>query len=279
MILITGATGAVGRPLVHELARAGHKVRALTRTPATAGLPPEVEVARTEDLPLNGVTSIFMNPAVFWNGLGDLLTRAVENRVRRVVLLSSLAAAAPPNPIGAHHLEFENQIEASGLEWTFLRPGAFAANTLQWADQIRADGVVRGPYADAHTAPIDERDIAAVAAKALTTDAHIGTKPLLTGPESLTNADQARIIGETLGRPVRYEEISPEAAREAMTGGFAPAEVVDALLSMYAAAVNTPAEVLRTVEQITTNPPRTFKTWTTANISQFQQIGIATNSA
>ncbi|XVQ11409.1 NAD(P)H-binding protein [Spirillospora sp. CA-255316] len=271
MILVTGATGAVGRPLVHELLRAGHKVRALTRNPDTAHLPAEAELARTEDLPLDGVTSIFVNPAVFWNGLEDLLTRAADHHVQRLVLLSSLAAAYddPANLIGAHHLDLEAQIESSGLEWTFLRPGAFASNTFQWADQIRADSTVRGPYANAHTAPIDERDIAAVAAVALTTDTLISAKPQLTGPESLTNADQARIIGEALGRPVHYEEITPDQARQAMLANHTPAPIADSLLNMQATSVDTPAEISPAVEQITTNPPRTFKTWATTNISHF----------
>jgi uncharacterized protein YbjT (DUF2867 family) len=272
MILVTGATGAVGRPLVHELLRAGHKVRALTRNPATADLPAEAELARTEDLPMEDVTSIFVNPAVFWNGLEDLLAKVADHHVNRIVLLSSLAAAYddPANLIGAHHLALEAQIESSAPEWTFLRPGAFASNTFQWADQIRAESTVRGPYANAHTAPIDERDIAAVAAAALTTDTLVGAKPLLTGPESLTNADQARIIGEALGHPVRHEETTPEQARQTMLANHIPAPIADTLLTMQAAAVNTPAEISPAVEQITTNPPRTFKTWATANISHFR---------
>ena len=271
MILVTGATGAVGRPLVQRLVDAGHKVRALTRDPDTARFPAEVEAARTEDLPLDGVTSVFVNPIVFQAGLDDLLARVADHGIQRVVLLSSLASAyAPDTFIGAHHLEMENRIEASVPKWTFLRPGAFASNALQWAGQIRTDGVVRGPYARSHSAPIDERDIAAVAAIALTTDTLNGAKPLLTGPESLTSADQVRIIGEVLGRPVRYEETPPEATREAMLAAHIPPPLVDSLLTLRAMAVDNPSEISPAVEQITGNPPRIFKTWATNNISQFR---------
>ncbi|MFB4317590.1 NmrA family NAD(P)-binding protein [Actinomadura sp. 21ATH] len=272
MILVTGATGTVGRPLVERLAAAGHKVRALSRTPATARLPAGVEVAPTADLPLDGVTSIFINPAAFWTGLGDLLPRAAGHGVRRAVLLSSLAAADddPANTIGLHHLEVEREIEASGLEWTFVRPGAFASNTLNWAAQIRETGTVRGPYARSHTSPIHEDDIAAVAFEALTTDALLGAKPLLTGPESLTQSDQARLIGEAIGRPVPYEEITPEEAREAMTAGHIPPAVADSLLRMQAGSVDRPAEVSPEVERITGRPARTYARWAEDHAPDFR---------
>jgi uncharacterized protein YbjT (DUF2867 family) len=271
MILVTGATGSVGRPVVDELVRAGGKVRALSRTPATARLPSGVEVASTAELPLDGISAVFVNPAVFWDGPGELLARAAEHGVRRIVLLSSLAAAydEPGNVIGRHHLEVEREIEASGLEWTFVRPGAFASNTLAWAAQIREAGIVRGPYAASHLSPIHERDIAAVAARALLTDDLVGTKPLLTGPESLTQADQARLIGEAIGRPVRYEEIPPEAAREAMLSGSIPPGVVDSLLRMQAEGVGRPADVSPEAERITGRPGRTFAEWAVDHAADF----------
>ncbi|MEW2353351.1 NmrA family NAD(P)-binding protein [Spirillospora sp. NPDC029432] len=273
MILVTGATGTVGRPLVERLAAAGHKVRALSRTPATARMPAGVEVAPTADLPLDGITSIFVNPAAFWTGLGDLLPRAAGHGVRRVVLLSSLAAADeddPDNTIGLHHLEVEREIEASGLEWTFVRPGAFASNTLSWAAQIRATGTVSGAYARAQFAPIHEADIAAVAFEALTTDTLIGARPLLTGPESLSQSDQARLIGEAIGRPVRYEEISPEAAVEAMTAEHIPPAVAESLIRIQADSVDRPADISPEVERITGSPARTYAQWATDHTTDFQ---------
>ncbi|MCP2334972.1 NAD(P)H-binding protein [Actinomadura rupiterrae] len=272
MFLITGATGNVGRHLVAELATAGHKVRALTRDPASARLPAGVEVAATADLPLDGVSAVFVNPAVFYTGFGDLLDRCREHGVRRVVMLSSLAAADPDegNSIGRHHLVKEQEIEASGLEWSFPRPGAFATNVLSWAGQIRETGVVRGPYAQAEMSPIHERDIAAVCALALTRDDLVGERPLLTGPESLTFADQARIIGEAIGKDVRYEEQTPEEARaDMLQNPHMPPAIADTLLDLWAGAVGRTAPVFPDVERITGRPARTFAEWAADNADLF----------
>ncbi|MGH8903742.1 MAG: hypothetical protein ACRDYA_19225 [Egibacteraceae bacterium] len=133
------------------------------------------------------------------------------------------------NPITQFHAGVERLIERSRLEWTFLRPSGFAANTLAWAPQIRADGVVRWVYGTAARSLIHERDIAAVAVRALTGDGHGGAKYVLTGPQPLTQAEQVRPIGEAISRPLRWEEISREAAREQMLTYWPPALVDGAL--------------------------------------------------
>ncbi|MEV5572654.1 NAD(P)H-binding protein [Spirillospora sp. NPDC052269] len=272
MFLITGATGNVGRHLVAELASAGHKVRALTRDPASARFPTGVEVAATQDFPLDGVSAVFVNPAVFYGGFGDLLDRCREHGVRRVVMLSSSSTlgAGPGNPIGELHLAKEQEIEASGLEWAFPRPGAFAANAANWAEQIRATGVVTGPYAEAQTAPIHERDIAAVSAAMLTRDDLVGTRPVLSGPESLTFTDQARLIGEVIGKDVRYEELSREEARAAMLGGgYMTPAIADSLLNLWEKCVGRADDVSPEVERITGRPPRSFSEWVADNAGHF----------
>ncbi|MFH8366106.1 SDR family oxidoreductase [Streptomyces sp. NPDC018031] len=275
MIVVTGATGTVGRYLVDELVEAGVKVCALSRDPERAGLPAGVQVVRAGDLPMCDVAAIFLNPVVVWgSGPAEFLRQAAWHGVRRVVTLSSSAVTEPPgtgpatgepapggNPIGAHHRELERAIEASGLEWTHLRPGAFASNAAGWADQIRAGDVVRGPYARAQQAPIHEADIAAVAARALLTDDLVGSAPVLTGPESLTLAEQVRLVGEAIGRPLRYEEIPPEAALERMVGGHLTAEIADSLLRMFAESVDRPAALSPETERITGRPGRTFAQW------------------
>ncbi|MGI5164707.1 NAD(P)H-binding protein [Spirillospora sp. CA-253888] len=270
MFVITGATGNVGRPLVEALLRGGHKVRALTRSPATADLPAGAEVADIADLPLAGATALFLNPAVTWDGPEALLARAKTDGVRRIVTLSSSSALDPDNPLGGHHLALERAVEATGLEWTHVRPGAFASNTLDWADQIRAGGVVRGPYARAHITPIHERDIAAVAAAALTGDDLVGARPLLTGPQSLTHADQARVIGEALGREVRYEERPPADAVADMVGRGAPAPIAEALVGLWAEAVDRPEPVSPEVERITGRPGLTFAAWAADHAGDFR---------
>ncbi|MDX3226308.1 NAD(P)H-binding protein [Streptomyces sp. ME19-01-6] len=272
MIVVTGATGNVGRHVVDELVAAGAEVRALTRDPDSARLPEGVRVARTADLPLEGADAVFLNPAVVWDkGPGELLREAARAGVRRIVTLSSSSVLhpGPGNDIGNHHHELETEIEASGLAWTHVRPGAFASNALQWAEQIRKGDVVYGPYAQAHTAPIHEADIAAVAARALLGEDHAGQAPVLSGPQSLTFAEQVSIIGEALGRPLRYEEIPPEAAREAMTGGGLPANVADTLLRMYAGFVGRPAEISAETERITGRPGRTFAQWASDHAAAF----------
>ena len=172
------------------------------------------------------------------------------------------------NPVAALHAEIERLIDASGLRWTFLRPGMFAANVRHWwVPQIRAGDVVRWPYAAAPTAPIHERDIAAVAVRALMEAGHDGAEYVLTGPQSLTQREQVATIGDVIGRPLRFEEMSPEAARREW---LAPAPVVDMLLKAWEAAVGQPALVTATVAEITGTPARTFRDWVTDHAAEFR---------
>ncbi|QXJ21756.1 NAD(P)H-binding protein [Actinomadura graeca] len=273
MILVTGATGNVGRHVVGELLGSDVRIRALSRDPASARLPADVEVAPTDEMPLDGVTSLFLNPAVFWHGLGDVLDRAKSAGVRRVVMLSSSAAldTDPSNQIAAHHLGVEHAIEDSGLEWTFVRPGEFSSNARAWAEAIRAGEPVRGPFPAARTTPIHERDIAAVAARALTADDLVGARPVLTGPEVLTHPEMVRIIGEAVRRPARFEEITPEEARKEMLAQpYMRDGLVDTLLRLRARAVDAPVEVSPEVERITGRPPRTFAEWAADHADDFR---------
>ncbi|WP_432587033.1 NAD(P)H-binding protein [Streptomyces sp. HD1123-B1] len=271
MIVVTGATGNVGRYVVKELAEAGAEVRALTRDPENARLPSGVIAARTEDLPFDGADALFLNPAVVWGGADALLRRAAEQGVRRIVLLSSSAALdpGPGNPIGTHHRDLELAIEAMDVEWTFIRPGAFAVNSLQWAEEIKSGDVVHGPYANCRTAPIHEADMGEVAARALLGDDLVGRAPVLTGPESLSFAEQARIVGEAIGRPLRYEELPREVVREGMLRGFATPEIADSLLDMFEAGVGVPAEISPETERITGHPGRTFAQWAVDHKADF----------
>ncbi|MDJ1134140.1 NmrA family NAD(P)-binding protein [Streptomyces iconiensis] len=281
MILVTGATGNVGRPLVAELAASDVKVRALTRDPSTALLPAGVEAARTDELgaALEGVEAVFLNPAVFWDGPAELLRLAAERGVRRVVTMSSSsvvrADVASDSPIVIHHRELEAEVETacteSGMRWTHLRPDVFATNTLGWAPQVRESGVVRTAYAQAHSAPVHEADIAAVAALALTEAAGLdGAGPVLTGPESVTQAEQARLIGEAVGKPVSFEEISREEAQAALVAQGAPGGVADTLLDMAAQGVGTPAEVSPAVERLTGRPAPSYAAWARDHADDFR---------
>ena len=167
------------------------------------------------------------------------------------------------------HAEIERVIEASGLQWTFLRPGMFATNALLWwAPQIRAGNVVRWPYAEAPTAPIDERDIAAVAARMLCEEGHGGEDHVLTGPQSLSQSEQVSIIGEVIGRSLCFEEISPDEARRDLLN-MMPLPIINMLLNAWAAGLGQPAFVTSAVAEITGKAARTFRAWAIDHAADF----------
>ena len=170
--------------------------------------------------------------------------------------------------------QFERLIEASGLEWTFLRPGMFAANSrLWWAPQIRDGDVVRWPHLAVPTAPIDERDIAAVAVRALCEDGHAGAEYVLTGPQSLSQFEQVSTIGRVIGRSLRIEEIPSIEARGELLR-IMPASVVKMLLDAWSAAAGQPAFVSSTVAEVTGTPARTFLDWAIDHAADFRAVPL-----
>jgi uncharacterized protein YbjT (DUF2867 family) len=269
-ILVTGATGHVGRPLIDALLAEGATVRALTRDPAAAGLPPQAEVSGGDYAApgvladaARGADAVFVNIGAIRDGLGDLLTAARDAGVSRAVLLSSTTVRDHGEQVyalGAQHNLAEDAVKASGLDWTILRCGGFATNTLAWAPSIRADGVVRAPYGHAAVAMLAEWDIAAAAARTLLDPGHVGQTYYLTGQESLTQIQQAEAIGAAIGRPVRFEELSPEAFRQFAAQRF-PAPVVDDLLRYWARSVGRAAEMAPDLEKIIGRTATTFAQW------------------
>jgi uncharacterized protein YbjT (DUF2867 family) len=281
MILVTGATGNVGRHVVSQLLRTGAAVRALTRNPNSAGLPSGVDVVRADlsvpntlDACLDGVEAIFLVWPFFTAEAAPAVLKVITKHAGRIVYLSSAGVRddvePQANPISQFHADLEHAIERSGLEWTFLRAGGFATNTLWWAPQIRAEGVVRAPYGTAARSLIHERDIAAVAVRALTSDGHGGAKHVLTGPQVLTQAEQVRTIGEVISRPLRFEEVSPEVERQNMLAAGWPPAVVDGALNYWATVVTQPESVTSTVEQVTGTPARTFRQWAMDHADDFR---------
>jgi len=282
-VLVTGATGRVGRLVVDELLRAGAPVRALTRRPDQTTIPAEAEVVTGDltapeslDAALDGIETVFLVWTAPIATAEAVVARLAANgsQRRRVVYLSSPHQTPhpffqQPNALRGVQAEIERLLAAAALDFVVLRPGMFAANALHWwAPQIRNDDVVRWPYGAAETAPIDQRDIAAVAAHVLLDERHRSGDYVLTGPESLSQAEQVRAIGGVIDRPIRFEELSPdEFWRE--TAGTWPASVADMLLSAWGATIGHEAYVTTAVHDIVGSPARTFEQWSTDNAAAF----------
>ncbi|MEY9936797.1 NAD(P)H-binding protein [Streptacidiphilus sp. MAP5-3] len=285
-VLVTGATGRIGRGVIDQLVSAGVPVRALTRrAEGAATLPADVEVVTGDltvpaslDQALQGTSAVFL----LWTAPPTTAAAVVERlaaHTRRVVFLSSPHRTPhpffqQPNPMAVLHAEIERLIAATGLESTIIRPGMFASNSLAWwAPAIRAGEVVRWPYGAAETAPVDDRDVAAVAARTLYQDGHAGADYVLTGPESLSQAAQVDIIGKILGRPVRFEELSPDEFRSE-TEGKAPRAVVDMLLTAWGATTGRPAFITSAVSDVLGVPARSFAEWVADHAGAFEQGAV-----
>jgi uncharacterized protein YbjT (DUF2867 family) len=266
-IVVTGATGNVGRPLVAELLAAGARVRAVTRTPKAAGLPSSVEVSGAVADALPGASAVFLNSRALGENLATVVAECRRSGVTKLVALSAINAdddfsRQPSRFRGDLNKEVEQLAIDSGLAWVSLRPTVFATNFAgMWAAQIRACDVVAGPYAAASTAPIAEIDIAAVAARALLADELVGQRVPLTGPQAFTNSELVQVIGAALGRPLQYREIPPDAVRQRFIGlGFGP-DFADAYMAMLAESLDNPALVTHDVEKILGRAPVSFAQW------------------
>jgi uncharacterized protein YbjT (DUF2867 family) len=266
-VLVTGATGRVGRAVVAELLGGGVPVRALTRRPDAAGLPAGVEVVAGDltvpeslDGALQGTSAVFL----VWTASPTTVSAVVKRlaaQVRRVVFLSSPHQTPhpffqQPNPMAVLHADIERLLASADLQTTIIRPGMFASNVRAWwGPSIRTGDVVRWPYGGAETAPIDERDIAAVAARVLHEDGYAGGDYVLTGPESLSQAEQVNIIAAVIGRRIRFEELPPDEFRSETAGSW-PGPLVEMLLAAWRATIGCPGLVTSTVADVVGSPAR-----------------------
>jgi uncharacterized protein YbjT (DUF2867 family) len=275
MIVVTGATGNVGRPLVRALAAAGEQVTAVSRRISASQVPAGVryhqaDLAEPETLKpvLDGAETLFLLTSgdfVAADGnLSDVLQVARAGGIRRVVLLSSHGVSTKD-----HSSELEDAVTQSGVDWTMLRPGGFHSNTLQWADAIRAQRVVTAPFGDIALPTIDPADIAQVAAVALRDAAHNGNVYELTGPVAMSPRQQAAAIADALGEPVRFVEQTRAEAKAAMVR-FMPEPVAERTLDILGAPSTALQRVSPDVELLLGRPARTFAEWATHNISAFQ---------
>jgi uncharacterized protein YbjT (DUF2867 family) len=281
-ILVTGSTGNIGRHVVDQLISAGARVRAMTRDPDAAGLPSHLDVVRGDltvpdslDACLQEIDTVFL----VWVAPPDAIEGALEKiatHARRIVYLTApLKTPHPffqqPNPSRAIAERIERVIEQSGLDWTFVRAGMFAGNARHfWGPQIRAGGAIRWPYLNAPTAPTDERDIATIAVRALCGEGHAGAEYVITGPQSLTQAEQIQTIGRAIGRVLHLEEMTPDQARSALLPVLGSPVFINMLLNAWEAALGQPAFVSSTFAELTGKAPRPFLQWATDHAAEFR---------
>ncbi|ARE73003.1 MULTISPECIES: SDR family oxidoreductase [unclassified Streptomyces] len=279
MIVVTGATGNIGRPLTQALTEAGRHVTAVSRH--TAAVPDGArhvvaDLAEPAGLRpvLAGAEALFLllSGDLHANGAGsvDIIGEAAAGGVRRVVLLSTLGVVTRPfGPTRIAMRALEDTLRESGLEWSILRPGGFASNALWWADSVRARRVVAAPFGDVGVPIIDPADIAAVAAACLLSDRHTGGVYELTGPEVITPRQQAEAIAATLGSPVGFRELSRGEAKAAMTQSM-PAELADDTLDILGSPSPAELRVSPDVQQVLGRAPRPFADWAARNAAAFR---------
>lgn len=273
MVLVTGATGRVGGQVAAQLTAAGVPVRALVRNAA----PPGVEAVRgdltdpsTVEPAAKGVDAVFLVfPTLRADHVAPDVVEALTRDARHVVYLSAAGADPDAGGIPGSHGRLERLLERSGAPWTFLRPSGFAANTLGWADQIRAGDVVRWFHGAATRALIHERDIAAVGVRALTEDGHAGARHHITGPDQLTQVQQLAAIGEAIGRPLRFEQLPPDVARRELFPD-APAGMADGIIAAHEAMVRHPEPVTDTVTELLGRPALTYRQWAADHAADFR---------
>ena len=271
-ILVTGATGTIGRQIVVRLAEAGHPVRALTRRPAAADLPAGVEVvegdlARPDSVgpALEGATALHLISLAGddyrpLTTAPEIVEAAVRAGVKRITVLTGTD----------EELATSRAVAASGLDWTHVRPAVeYMANRLQWADAVRGGGVVRDGFVARRDAMVHEADVGAVIATALTEGGHEGRTYAPTGPEAITRLDAARIIGEVTGRPVRLDELTEDEVRaDLLAQGLEP-QAVDFVVSYEAAPPAAASTVTSVVADVTGRPPRSFRDWVVEHAAAF----------
>jgi uncharacterized protein YbjT (DUF2867 family) len=268
-VLVTGATGRVGRHVVDGLRAAGVTVRALVRTPDLAGLPPDVELIQGDVYDAAAVrraaaevdAAFLLWPSFSAGGAADI----IGELPRRVVYLSALSA-----PSGSVWADVEQLLKDAGKDWTFVRPGGFAVNAQSWANEFRTGDVVRIPSPEAGRSLIHERDIAAVAVLTLLNDRHVGQTYELTGPEILTQAEQIQTIARAIGKEMRVEALSDAAARQAMLDAGADPILAESSVSYWAALVDNPEPVTTTVSELTGRPALTFAEWAREHAAEFR---------
>lgn len=283
MILVTGASGSVGREVVREIQKTGHAFCAMYRSKEEAAKAPvgvKTVIADFRDQPsllgaLRGVERVFLvcSPIQELVELeGNAIDACKAAGVKRIVLNSALGAGDYDKSFPSWHRKVEEKLKSSGIEFVILRPNGFMQNTITYlAPSIRAQGAFYDAMGDAKTSYIDVRDVAAIAAKVLTTEGHAGNVYELNGPEAITQDDLARRIAAKSGREVKHVNIPREAHEKAMLDMEMPEWQVRALIELQDYYVSgRAAAVDGVVETILNRPARTMDAFLTENASEFR---------
>ncbi|MET9215741.1 MULTISPECIES: SDR family oxidoreductase [unclassified Nocardia] len=281
MIVVTGATGNIGRQLVGLLAEAGERVRAVSRGTTPVDLPAGVEhvVADLGDLDslspaLQGADALFLlitgEQLMTGPEPADLLKAAAAAGIRRVVFVSSQGAVTRPDSAGyARTIAFELALAESDLAWTALRPGAFFSNTYAWIEPVRTARTVAAPFGDVGLPAVDPGDIAAVAAVALREDGHAGRAYTLTGPAVVTPRDQAAALAVAIDDPIDFVELTAEQAKENMLR-FMPAAVADHTLTILGTPTVAEQQVSGDIERVLGRPATAYAEWALGQRAMFR---------
>ena len=274
--LITGATGNVGGRVVDGLLARGERPRVFVRQAdrARSRFGDRVDIAVGDLADRNSLSRALDGADVLFlvNSGSDLAVRdeaaAQVSRtagVKRLVKLSSLGARASSGratAVALWHAQGEAAIRASGIPFTFIQSVGFMSNALAWARSIKAEGIVRASAGEGRIAMIHPDDVAAVAIEAMSKSTHEGRALAVTGPEALTYAQMTAKIGASIGRDLRFEPISDETALERLLSGGMPAEVANALVTLWREVRGGLVDVVTdTVEQVTGRKPITFDSW------------------
>lgn len=277
MIVVTGATGNVGRTLVRTLAEQGHGVTAVSRRITQADVPSGVR-AVAADLSDPGAEVPAEADAVFLLVGGDLMMAGDPARIvarfagyGRIVLLSSQGVASRPDSLshGRAFAAYEQAVMDSGIDWTILRPGGFASNAYAWVPSVKAVRTVAAPFGEIGLPVVDPDDIAAVAAVTLTRPGHAKATYELTGPTPTTPRQRASAIADAIGEPVTFVDQTREEARAQMLT-FMPAPVADTTLDILGTPTLRERSVSPDVEKILGRAPGTFAGWAQRNAAAFR---------
>jgi uncharacterized protein YbjT (DUF2867 family) len=284
MILITGASGTVGRAVLAEVAGSGEKHRALYRSKEDAARAPEGTEAVVADFSdraslvraLDGVESVYLvcSPIPELVQLeGNAIEASEAAGVRRIVLNSALGAGDYQKSFPSWHRRVEDKLKATRIAYCILRPNSFLQNLLTYyAPSIRAQGAFYGAMGNSRTSYVDVRDIAAVAAQALRGNEHDGKTYELNGPEALTCAEVAQRISRYAEVAARYVDIPAEAQGQAMRDQGMPDWQVTALLELQEYyAVGHGGALDGVLEGLLGRPPITIDGFLKEFAGQFRQ--------